>query len=180
MSKGGRPPEDANKYIGRRYFKLTVIKSAGFEERYHENITMVEVLCDCGNKKIHPLTFVVNNRIQSCGCARGFRIRESHGLCGHPLYNVWATMKTRCYNKKHPNYKRWGAKGVMVCKEWLNDFQSFYDWCIANGWEKGLQVDKDIKARKLGLLPILYSPQRCSIVTAKENANNRIDTKIKK
>lgn len=44
-------------------------------------------------------------------------------------------MKARCYNENNNVYKFYGAKGVRVCDEWLNDFQSFRDWAMANGYD---------------------------------------------
>jgi hypothetical protein len=66
----------------------------------------------------------------------------------------------------------YGGKGVRMCDEWLNDFLKFQEWAIANGWEKGLQVDKDIKAKALGVEPLLYSPEFCSIVNGVDNMNS--------
>lgn len=94
-----------------------------------------------------------------------------HSLRQHPLYHSWCRMKARCYNPNNPRYDRYGGRGVSVCDEWLNDFKSYYDWCIENGWEEGLQVDKDIKGDGL-----LYSPQTCLIVTNKQNCNKRSST----
>jgi len=48
---------------------------------------------------------------------------------------------------------------------------------MANGWEKGLHIDKDIIAYKNGLIPNLYSPERCSIVTFTENMRHTSKTK---
>ena len=56
----------------------------------------------------------------------------------------------------------------MVSDEWKNDFKSFYDWCMANGWRRGLEIDKDIKGNGL-----IYSSEMCCIVTRKENANKK-------
>jgi len=80
-------------------------------------------------------------------------------------------MRSRCYNKKNEKYYRYGGRGVVVCDEWKNDFKSFYDWAIRNGWEPGMQIDKDIKGDGL-----LYSPDSCIIVTNKENCNKRSHT----
>ena len=41
------------------------------------------------------------------------------------LYAIWLGMKTRCYNQKHPTYRRYGAKGITVASEWRNDFRAF-------------------------------------------------------
>jgi len=96
-----------------------------------------------------------------------------HSLSYHPLYRIWAAIKSRCYNPNDLSYKRYGGKGVKMCDEWLLDVKTFYDWCIANGWEKGLQIDKDIKAKQKGIEALMYSPEFCSIVTQQENIKCR-------
>jgi hypothetical protein len=45
----------------------------------------------------------------------------------------------------------YGGIGVRMCQDWINDFMSFYNWAIVNGWKRGMQIDKDIKARKIGI-----------------------------
>jgi len=95
-----------------------------------------------------------------------------HGLSKHPLYKVWIKIKDRLYNKNHEAYHLYGGNGVIMCKEWLHDPERFIRWALENGWKKGLQIDKDIIPRKLGLQPKIYSPEMCSIVTSKENNNN--------
>lgn len=90
-----------------------------------------------------------------------------HGLRKHPLFTVWINMRSRCYNKKATGYEFYGEKGVMVCDEWRQNFKPFYDWAIANGWEAGLEIDKDIKGDGF-----LYSPENCCFVTGKKNKNN--------
>lgn len=99
--------------------------------------------------------------------------KGTHNLSKHPLFNVWVGIIRRCYSPKSNVYKRYGANGVRVCDEWRYNFKYFYDWAISNGWQKGLHIDKDIKARKIGIPPLLYSPEMCSIVTPKDNSNNK-------
>ncbi len=41
------------------------------------------------------------------------------------LYRVWVAMKQRCYNERHPAYPDYGARGIRVCKRWLNNFNAF-------------------------------------------------------
>jgi hypothetical protein len=47
---------------------------------------------------------------------------------GHRLYPTWIGMRSRCYNPKNRAYKNYGAKGVTVCDEWLEDFWNFVDY----------------------------------------------------
>lgn len=39
---------------------------------------------------------------------------------------TWHNMKSRCYNKKAPNYERYGGRGVRVCDRWLKGVLYFY------------------------------------------------------
>lgn len=136
--------------------------------------------CVCGNTKELHINAVKRQLVRSCGClqAENRRNGKTHGLYYHPLHWVWSSMKNRCYNPKNQDYKNYGGRGVIVCEEWRNDFKSFYDWCMANGWQKELQLDKDVKAKELGVENDLYSPERCCFVTPKRNSNNRSSNKI--
>ncbi len=98
--------------------------------------------------------------------------KKIHGLTNHELYHAWQSMIQRCYNKNNKAYKTYGAKGVTVCDEWKNNSTAFLEWALANGWRKGLQLDKDILGNGL-----LYSPSTCQFVTAKINANNRTNNR---
>lgn len=139
---------------------LTIIKKI--------NITYGLYRCDCGNELQCSINRVNKGWQSGCGCKK-----KRHGLSGHLLASVWNNMKSRCYNPNNEKFHRNGARGVKVCQEWINDFKAFYDWCIKNGWQEGMEVDKDIKAKKAGKEGFIYSPEWCSIVTGAENSNYR-------
>lgn len=147
------------------------------EVAYYVKSRTAEFRCKCGNKFTARICKVKSFEIKGCGCSVGKSIgsrnHKTHGLRHHPLYSVWHTMRARCYNENTKCYKNYGGRGVIICDEWLDDFISFYNWAIENGWQKGMQIDKEIKARILGIEPLLYSPSMCSIVTPKQNSNNR-------
>lgn len=48
-----------------------------------------------------------------------------HGKSYHRVYQVWQNMWQRCENKKCPEYKRYGARGIKVCQRW-RVFEDFY------------------------------------------------------
>jgi hypothetical protein len=88
---------------------------------------------------------------------------------GNPLeslYRKYYLMMERCYNPNSINFSKYGARGITICHEWLNNNKSFFDWALKNGWEKGLQID-----RINNLLG--YSPENCHFVTSRENNRNR-------
>lgn len=95
--------------------------------------------------------------------------QKSHGLARHKLYNVHKSMIHRCYDDKSISYKNYGNKGIRVCEEWLNNFQSYYDWCIENGWKEGLVIDRTDGTKD-------YCPENCRVVTRYENNKNKAIT----
>ena len=48
-----------------------------------------------------------------------------HGMKYTTTYSSWTAMKDRCLNPKSKDYFCYGAKGIIVCKEWLI-FENFY------------------------------------------------------
>ena len=50
-----------------------------------------------------------------------------HGLHKHPLYKIWSSMKTRCYNPNAKNYPDYGGRGIKICERWKNSFKNFLE-----------------------------------------------------
>lgn len=164
--------KNPRQYLGQKFGKLTFM---AYEVVSSNKKRKALFKCDCGVEKEFKLYAVLKGQIKSCGCHKLAYISEkntSHGLCKHPLYSTWNGIIGRCYNDKNERYKDYGGRGVIMCNEWRNDFMSFYNWAITNGWKQGLQIDKDIKARRIGKEGLIYSPDMCSIVTRTENLNS--------
>lgn len=88
----------------------------------------------------------------------------------HPLYAIWNGIRQRCYNEKRKDYHKYGGKGVTMHSSWIDDHKAFMDFCLANGWEEGKVVDKDIKSRLLNISPPMYSPETLSFISVQQNA----------
>lgn len=89
---------------------------------------------------------------------------QRHGQSKTRLYGIFNGMKQRCYNAKHPSYEYYGAKGITICDEWLNDFMSFKEWAESHGYTDELTIDR-IDPKKG------YSPDNCQWLTINENAS---------
>jgi hypothetical protein len=75
-----------------------------------------------------------------------------------PTYGSWAAMVNRCLYPKHPNYVRYGGKGVKVCDRWL-DFRNFL--MDMGPRPKGMTIDRLDSAKD-------YEPGNCRWATPKE------------
>ncbi len=137
--------------------------------------------CACGNEKEILVCSVKSGNTSSCGCIHKKQLIEystTHGLAHHPLYRTYWGIYSRCYNSKMAAFKYYGGRGVKICDEWRSNPESFIKWAIQNGWQKGYEIDKDIKAKALGVEGLLYSPEWCSIVTRKVNGNAKRNNRI--
>lgn len=79
-------------------------------------------------------------------------------------YASWTGIIDRCYNENNPNYKSYGAKGVVVCEDWQN-FQVFAEWFYnqENCTDKDYDIDKDLMGG------ISYNPLNCLMLHNKIN-----------
>ncbi len=88
------------------------------------------------------------------------------GISSHPLYEVWRTIKKRCYLKTNKDYPHYGGRGIRMCDEWKDDYEAFYKWAMSHGYKPGLTVDRISNKRG-------YSPQNCRLISMKKQAYNR-------
>jgi len=147
--------------------KLVVIEFDGYRV-YKDGVRlrMVKCKCVCGKFRTVLVKQLLNGKVKSCGCSH--KTNKTHGMSNgrHPLYSVWSGIKKRCFDVKYSGYKRYGGRGITVCKSWRVSFEHFYKWSISNGWSKGLQIDRINNNGN-------YSPKNCRYTTSKINSNNR-------
>lgn len=109
------------------------------------------------------------------------KINDLHKIkiCNHNR-SVWYSTKLaksyyamirRCQDHNDKDYRFYGAKGISVCKEWLDDFKSFNDWAVTNGYKDGLTIDRIDPDKN-------YCPENCRWVTAYENSKWKSITNV--
>lgn len=156
---------------GQRFGNLTVIERRG-SDKYKNALWLCK--CDCGNEVLIKSNNLRTGNSSSCGCIATNQRREKflkHGLRHTRLYDIWRAMKQRCYYKKSHNYSNYGGRGIVVCNEWLNDAENFYNWAVYNGYKDGLTIDRiDVNGD--------YEPSNCRWVTLQEQNNNRRSNRL--
>jgi hypothetical protein len=98
-------------------------------------------------------------------------MKIKHGKANTRLFGLWRGILTRCNNPNRSDYKYYGGRGITVCDEWLHDFQAFYDWAMANGYEEHLTIDRiDVNGN--------YCPENCRWVTMQKQSENKSNRRI--
>lgn len=106
-----------------KYGMLTVIEDAG-KNKHGQSLWSLS--CDCGRKCIKIASSVRTSHTKSCGCQKNAgKANNRHGKSRSKEYTAWCNMHHRCYNKKSPHYKNYGARGIAVAEKW-HEFIPFY------------------------------------------------------
>jgi len=104
----------------------------------------------------------------SCGCKRGTYISASKRVYSDEeriIVNVLQAIKNRCGNPKVREYRRYGRRGIKICDEWQNSTAAFVAWAHANGYQRGLSIDRiDVNGD--------YTPLNCRWTDKFTQANN--------
>ena len=159
---------------GKKFGRLLVTEFSGFHTYPTERKACWRCICDCGNTVIVQAGNLKSGATKSCGCLQSERTSQAnfkHGQSGGRLYAVWDAMIQRTTNPKSMSYKNYGARGIRVCEEWKNSFNSFYKWAMSSGYipdaKRGdctidrIDVDGD------------YSPNNCRWVDMTMQAHNK-------
>lgn len=157
--------------VGKQFGRLTVVsKNPQYYIRSNNSKeSMWNCICSCGKTTVVSSNSLNSGNVKSCGCLRRettSRLNLKHGKYNHPLYKIWLGMKNRCSNTNGQYAHRYVLRGIRVCKDWRDNFESFYDWAINNGYKKGLQIDRIDNYGN-------YEPENCRWVTCSENCSNR-------
>ena len=154
---------------GEKFNKLTVIEPINKDKKYEYKW---KCLCDCGNYCIVSSNSLKTGHTKSCGCLQGEHHHDSSHIEGKTrLYRIWTNIKQRCLNPNKKEYNLYGQRGITICKEWKESYNSFKQWSLSNGYADNLSIDRiDVNGN--------YEPSNCRWTNAKTQANNTRTNKI--
>ncbi len=150
---------------GEKYNRWTVLSLSKIENKKAYWLCQ----CDCGTKRVVSSSSLRAGTSKSCGClVKENGIKTINGLSKTRLYRNYSNIKQRCFNPNFPLYKNYGGRGIIMCDKWKNDFMSFYNWAMSNGYKENLTIDRiDVNGN--------YEPSNCRWITMKEQYHNRTD-----
>lgn len=156
---------------GQRFGRLVVISKEG---QGVGGVYLWKCRCDCGNEKTVSSRSLKNGHTRSCGCLNreiAAQRNRTHGETDSRLYNIWHDMKARCGRSKDACFYRYGGRGISICEEWRNSFESFYEWAIHNGYSDELTIDRIDNNGN-------YEPGNCRWVDIKTQSNNKSNNRL--
>ena len=159
--------------IGQRFGKLKVVRDSG--RRSDNRQIYWECLCDCGETHEVRGDMLRNGTIVQCKtCRYKYTKVRTHGHRSvkntSGAYKSWTNMKTRCYNKNHVDYPKYGGRGITVYKPW-NEFKNFYE--DMGDRPEGMTIErKDVNGN--------YVPENCKWADKPTQGQNRTTTKLNK
>lgn len=154
---------------GMVFGRLTVVERVGSDGNRH---ALWLCSCECGGEKIVVASDLKRGHTKSCGC-----IREEKSLSNmtegerfdkkslSSMRDRWRHIISRTTNVNHRLYPNYGGRGITMCDEWKNSFETFLK-DMGTPPFSGAHIDRI--DNDLG-----YYKENCRWATVKQNLQNR-------
>jgi transcription elongation factor Elf1 len=152
--------------LNQEEFPMKIIKDLGrryFTEGNTRKTRVAIFECPlCGEHFKSPCKSIKSRDTVSCGCLhKGLTVKYPK------IYKRWQGMKERCYNPKSKNYKDYGGRGITVCEQWINSFESYLNFVLELGLTEDSKLHMDRRENDGN-----YEPNNMKLSTPSENSQN--------
>jgi len=156
---------------GQRFGRLLVVDNAPKIIRKSGTVIRWNCKCECGRTTIATTQDLKRGHTQSCGCYQRQKTAEAttkHGFRKERIYHTWLDMKDRCRNPHNKRYYCYGERGISICQEWLDCFETFFEYVskLPHYGEPGRSIDRINNDGN-------YEPGNIRWATAYEQVHNR-------
>ena len=126
-------PKRIEIHIGARFDRLVMLREVESRSKSDRGVMRCFAMkCDCGNEIVVRLGNLRSGHTRSCGCMKTeiFKNQSYARTHGETMprtteYRSWDSMRSRCHCPTHHKYKDYGARGIIVCVEWRDDYTAF-------------------------------------------------------
>lgn len=129
----------------------------------------------CGTVKQMRLSSIIRRKDDRCthyinvGSIHILNIDKEKSIPDERLKQLFKLMLRRCYDENNSDYRFYGAKGITVCDEWIENPRLFYDWAITHGYQKYLSIDRVQEDKG-------YTPENCRWIPLIDNSRFKSNT----
>lgn len=112
--------------LGQRFGRWTVLERAANTKAGQARWIC---RCDCGTQATVISQSLRSDISKSCGCYNLENITshgQSIGGVRSREFRIWGAIKQRCLNPNHQSFKNYGGRGIAMCAEWENSFETFF------------------------------------------------------
>ena len=82
------------------------------------------------------------------------------------LREIWRGVRKRTTNPNCKDYHHYHDNGIVMCKEWSESFEVFYEWAMSHGYRNDLTLERVSVYRG-------YNPGNCRWISRKAQSYNR-------
>lgn len=158
----------------REYGSLIVLE---YDPRTIKSTKHLMCRCKCGTVRMINKGSLLSGHTTTCGCSKNNyalgapKTMVMTGKSRTPEYTAWIRMRRSCYDTDYKDYERYGARGISVCDEWIQDFQAF----LAH---VGTRPSKDHSIDRYPNNDGNYEPGNVRWADKTEQARNRRSSKL--
>ena len=116
----------------------------------------------------------INNRNSNCSIKKLRDPNAKPPATDYPEYTLWNNIRHRCYLQSHRSQQHYSSRGIGMCPEWKESFETFYNYLIENIGPKPIpnhSLDRIDNNRG-------YEPGNIRWATTFEQAINKSTTKF--